>query len=231
MPLGGTGADPMVPFWSRPGKIVLALTAWTTSVSAQQAGPRQATGPAWGMLPISVEMPVLPGLEGAVPSVGPYLPGAGLEVSTLPEARGSETVHAEDGDTIDISVSLVRRTVEGRQLIMFGYNGQHPGPLIRAPRGATFTVRVTNEIRMPTTVHWHGVRIENRYDGVPGLTQDPIEPGESFAYEVNVPDAGMFWYHPHGREDVQLDLGLFGKFANIASDAVVKASSEREEYI
>ena len=71
-------------------------------------------------------------------------------------------------------------------------------------------VRVTNEVELSTSVHWHGVRLDNRFDGVPGLTQAPIERTESFTYEVHVPDAGMFWYHPHSREDVQQDLGLYG---------------------
>jgi len=93
---------------------------------------------------------------------------------------------------------------------MYGYNGQYPGPMIRAPKGATVVVRLTNEIELPTTIHWHGVRLDNRFDGVPSVTQPAVGPGESFTYEVHVPDSGIYWYHPHAREDIQQDLGLYG---------------------
>ena len=164
----------------------------------------------WVMPPMDSEMPMLPGLEGAVPPVHPFLPDPGADLSSFPEAEPSRTVEMADGDTLVLDVSFVRRTIDGRTYLMYGYDGQYPGPLIRAPRGSTPVIEVRNRIRMPTTVHWHGVRLDNRFDGVPGVTQEPIEPGESFTYEVKVPDAGMFWYHPHIREDVQQDLGLYG---------------------
>jgi FtsP/CotA-like multicopper oxidase with cupredoxin domain len=63
---------------------------------------------------------------------------------------------------------------------------------------------------LPSSVHWHGVRLDNRYDGVPGVTQEPVLPGESFLYRVQFRDAGIYWYHPHHREDIQQDLGLYG---------------------
>jgi FtsP/CotA-like multicopper oxidase with cupredoxin domain len=174
-------------------------------------------------------MPMLPGLEGAVPVVAPFLPGQGMDAAMLPEARPSEIVVMADGDTLDIAVSMVRRTIGGHQSVMFGYNGQYPGPLIQAPKDATLIVRVRNEIEMPTTVHWHGVRLDNRFDGVAGVTQDAIGQGESFTYEVHVPDAGMFWYHPHVREDVQQDLGLFGNLLVTSPDPDHYGPSHREE--
>jgi len=183
----------------------------------------------WRMPPMDMEMPMLPGLEGAIPVVGPFLPGMGMDPAMFPEARPSEIVRMADGDTLDISVSMVRRTLAGHETVMYGYNGQYPGPLIQAPKDATVVVRVTNEIQMPTTIHWHGVRIENRFDGVPDVTQKAIERGESFTYQVNVPDAGMFWYHPHVREDVQQDLGLFGNLLVESPDPEYYGASNREE--
>ncbi|HSR41055.1 MAG TPA: multicopper oxidase family protein [Longimicrobiales bacterium] len=186
-------------------------------------------GGGWRMPPMDVEMPMLPGLEGALPVVGAFLPGMGMDPSTFPEARPSEVVPMEDGDTLAVAVSLVRRTIAGHEMVMYGYNGQYPGPLIQAPKDATVVVEVTNEIQMPTTIHWHGIRIDNRFDGVPGVTQDPVGPGESFTYEVNVPDAGMFWYHPHVREDVQQDLGLFGNLLVLSPDPEYYGPAHREE--
>lgn len=183
------------------------------------------------MPPMDPSMPMLPGLENAVPPVGAFLVASGVDPMDLPEARPSEAVTLSDGDTLDVRVSLVRRTIAGHTLAMLGYNGQYPGPLIRADRGSTIVVRVENDIRMPTTVHWHGVRLDNRFDGVPGLTQAPVEPGETFVYEVRVPDAGMFWYHPHVREDVQQDLGLYGNLLVVPRDPEYYGPVNREEML
>lgn len=185
----------------------------------------------WRMVPMDMNMPMLPGLEDAVPVVGPFMPGEGMDPSMLPEARPSETMDLEDGDTLDIAVSMVRRTINGHATIMFGYNGQYPGPLIKAPKDATIFVRVTNEIEMPTTIHWHGIRLENGSDGVPGSTQAAIERGDSFTYSVFVPDAGLYWYHPHVREDVQQDLGLFGNLLVTSPDPEYYGPAHREEIL
>jgi FtsP/CotA-like multicopper oxidase with cupredoxin domain len=93
---------------------------------------------------------------------------------------------------------------------MLGFNGSHPGPLVRVARGSTVVVRFENATSWPTSVHWHGVRLDNRFDGVPGVTQDPVPPGGRFTYRVRFPDAGVYWYHPHHRSDLQQDLGLYG---------------------
>ena len=188
-------------------------------------------GLGWRMVPMDPNMPMLPGLETAIPSTPAFLPGAGMDPSSLPAARPSEPVEMADGDTLAVTVSLVRRMLGGREFVMYGYNGQYPGPLIRAPKGATIVVEATNEIEYPTTIHWHGIRLDNRFDGVPDLTQDAIAPGESFTYEVHVPDAGIFWYHPHVREDVQQDLGLFGNLLVEHPDDDYYGPAHREELL
>ncbi len=216
--------------------VVAAGTFLLLSV-ASPAAPQDHTthvghatsGAGWRMVPMDPSMPMLPGLEGAVPVVGAFLPGAGVDPSTLPEALPSEVVEMADGDTLDIAVSMVRRRIAGHEAIMFGYNRQSPGPLIRTRKDATVVVRVTNDIQMPTTIHWHGVRLDNRFDGVPGVTQAAIERGETFTYEVHVPDPGMFWYHPHVREDVQQDLGLFGNLLVTAPEPDYYGPAHREE--
>ena len=100
--------------------------------------------------------------------------------------------------------------IDGRPLEVWAYDGQVPGPTIRVRRGETLRVRFTNRLPQPTTVHWHGVRVPNAMDGVPGVTQPPVEPGASFVYEFAPPDAGTFWFHPHVRASEQVERGLHG---------------------
>ena len=94
--------------------------------------------------------------------------------------------------------------------LTWGYNGSVPGPVIRARRGEPLRIRVSNQLEQPTTVHWHGLRIRNDMDGVPGLTQPPIEPGQAFLYAFTPPDAGTFWYHSHVNSSEQIGRGLYG---------------------
>ena len=160
--------------------------------------------------PMPPGMPMIPGLVGLTPPGATFLPGAGVDPSTLPEAQPGTVVRLGDGDTLDLTAALVRRTIRGRTFVMYGFNGQVPGPLLRVPQNATIMVRFHNRIDLPTTVHWHGVRLDNRFDGVPGVTQEPVAPGDSFTYRVHFPDAGIYWYHPHVREDIEQAMGLFG---------------------
>lgn len=147
------------------------------------------------------------------------LSGEDIDLSTLPEAERSRVLEVKDGDTIDLNPQIVKKTLKGTSFAFYSYNGQFPGPTIKAKQGSTFTVRVKNNIDQPTTVHWHGIRIENRFDGAAGLTQEAIEPNDSFTYTVTVPDEGMYWYHPHVREDIQQDLGLYGHLWVTPNDA------------
>ncbi len=162
------------------------------------------------MPPMDMSMPMLPGLDDALPPVGPFLAGQEMDAMMFPEAVPREVAALADGDTLHLEATLVRRTINGKTFVMYGYNRQYPGPLIHVERGSTIIVHFTNNIELPTTVHWHGLRLDNRFDGVPGLTQAPVERGETFTYEVFFPDTGIYWYHPHMREDIQQDLGLYG---------------------
>lgn len=90
------------------------------------------------------------------------------------------------------------------------YNGTVPGSLVRLRQGEPARLLVENRLAQETTVHWHGIRLPNAMDGVPGLTQPPIRPGERFVYEFTPPDAGTFWYHPHANSMEQLGRGLAG---------------------
>lgn len=99
---------------------------------------------------------------------------------------------------------------EKTKTAVWAYNGAAPGPILRATQGETLNVRLLNKLTQPTSLHWHGVRLDNRMDGVPGLTQKAVAPGESFDYAVKCPDAGTFWYHPHILASEQVARGLHG---------------------
>lgn len=95
---------------------------------------------------------------------------------------------------------------------IWSFNGTTPGPVLRAKQGERVRIVVENKLAEPTTVHWHGIRVPNAMDGVPGLTQEPVLPGERFVYEFDLPDAGTYWYHPHSRSYEQVARGLYGAF-------------------
>jgi len=110
----------------------------------------------------------------------------------------------------NLEAKIILKEINGTEVEMFGYNGQIPGPIIKVKQNSNLTINFKNSLNMPTTVHWHGLRLDNQFDGVPEITQDPIQPGESFIYELKFPDEGIYWYHPHVREDQQQELGLYG---------------------
>ena len=128
----------------------------------------------------------------------------------LPQATGPEVLEPADGEELRLRITPVAKRLGDATVRMLAYNGSIPGPTLRVRQGAQVTVHVTNDTDVETTVHWHGLRLENRYDGVPGETQEPIPPGGDFTYRLPFVDAGAFWFHPHVREDLQQELGLYG---------------------
>ena len=161
----------------------------------------------WAAAPMYPGIDMLPSEMALRPGEPPWLPKADPAATV---ARPSEIVTLRSGDTLDLTAGVVRRSIAGRDYTMFGFNGQYPGPMLAVARGSTVTVRLKNELPVPTTVHWHGVRLDNQYDGVPDAAHPAVEPGSSFTYQLKFPDEGLFWYHPHVREDIQQDLGLYG---------------------
>jgi suppressor of ftsI len=163
----------------------------------------------WRMPPmhrLASRMPY--GLERFSPAVSPFLPSSNTSASE--EADSSEVYRVIEGDTITITAGKAFRRLGGRSLVTYAYNGQLPGPRLEIPEGGTAIVRFRNETDLPSSVHWHGLRLANANDGVPGLTQPLVPPGGEFVYRVHAPDPGLFWYHPHHREDIAQDLGLAG---------------------
>jgi FtsP/CotA-like multicopper oxidase with cupredoxin domain len=111
---------------------------------------------------------------------------------------------------------------------MLGYNASIPGPTLHVEQGSEITVHVINDGDVEATVHWHGLRLENRYDGVPHETQSPIPIGGTYTYKVQFPDAGFYWYHPHIREDFGLEMGLYGTIIVEPSDPSFWPPADRQ---
>jgi FtsP/CotA-like multicopper oxidase with cupredoxin domain len=168
------------------------------------AGPADS-GSRWTTVPMPPGITMLPAEMALRPDEAAWLPSA-----KAPPARPREVVHLENGDTLRLEAGLVNRTLKGRGYTMFAFNGQQPGPLIEVARGSAITVAFTNHLPQPTSVHWHGIRLDNPNDGTPGMTQPAVPPGGEFTYRLRFPDAGIYWYHPHVREDIQQELGLYG---------------------
>ena len=184
------------------------LLAMAPSAESEREAAVHEFADLWSLPPMYDGVPRLPGIMGARPQAAPLLPT--VDLVDVPEAEPRGVVEFPNGGTLDLTAGLVKREIGGRELLMFGFNGQIPGPLISVGQRSTIFVNFTNDTPFPTTVHWHGVRLDNRYDGVPGVTQDLVQPGETFRYQIYFRDAGIYWYHPHHREDVQQELGLAG---------------------
>src|SRR6188472_1256058 len=133
-----------------------------------------------------------------------------VDPTGLARAVDTPTLELADGDTFDIRIAPVATTIGDSQVRMLAYNSSIPGPTLRVRQGSEITVHVRNDADTDATVHWHGLRLDNAYDGVPHETQAPIPIGGEFSYRLRFPDAGLYWYHPHIREDYGLDMGLYG---------------------
>jgi FtsP/CotA-like multicopper oxidase with cupredoxin domain len=134
---------------------------------------------------------------------------AGLAAALPP--RRSYTNPAGNKYRLTTKMATVNLTGDGYpDTAVWAYDGSVPGPQLRVVQGEPVQITVDNRLDEDTTVHWHGIRLPNAMDGVPGLTQKPIRPGERFVYEFTPPDAGTFWYHPHADTLQQLGRGLAG---------------------
>lgn len=185
----------------------------------------------WNMPPHDPRVPMSPmGIEHLAPAASPYLPGA-PDTAAVPYAVPRTFLRIADGDTVALTARLVRRSLKGRDILMYGFNGEYPGPLIHVTQAATITVDFHNATEHETAVHWHGVRLDNRFDGVPHVTQEPVPHGGSFRYTIHFPDAGIYWYHPHHREDIQQDLGLYGNLMVQSTEPGYYGPAHRDEVL
>ena len=151
-----------------------------------------------------------------------------IETTGLPEASSPSDVHLKDGEHLDLRIAPVKKQFGDAEVRMLAYNGSIPGPTLYVDQGSVLTIDATNDGDVGATVHWHGLRLENRYDGVPEETQAPIGIGESFRYRVQFPDPGLYWYHPHIREDFAQEMGLYGAIVVRPSDPTYWPPVDRE---
>ncbi|MCC7535479.1 MAG: copper oxidase, partial [Deltaproteobacteria bacterium] len=181
-----------------------AVLAADRSTAAQPApAPSPPTSPP---TPGAPTPSVAEGPEPNAPSDGRYVPVVTPNLSTLPwrVVDGAKVFH------------LVAEEVRGHEIApglaldCWGYNGSVHGPTIEVVEGDRCRFYVSNRLPEPTTVHWHGVPLPNGMDGVAGLTQRPIPPGETFLYEITFRRPGTFMYHPHYDEMTQMALGMMG---------------------
>jgi len=149
------------------------------------------------------------------------------DITGLPDARKTELVELADGDEFELEIVPVKKRIGDATVRMLTYNRSVPGPTLKVPQHATITVHVTNHGDLDATVHWHGLRLENRYDGTHD-TQAPIPIAETFTYQVHVPDAGAYWYHPHIREDYGQEMGLYGNILVTPSEPDYWPTPNRE---
>ena len=150
------------------------------------------------------------------------------ETAGLPEVSRPAVTRLHDGDWLDLRIGPVRKNIGGAELRMLGYNGSVPGPVLHVDQGSQITVQVRNDGDVEATVHWHGLRLDNRYDGVPHETQAPIPIGGTFTYQLQFPDAGFYWYHPHIREDYGLEMGLYGTIVVEPADPGYWPAADRQ---
>ena len=146
-----------------------------------------------------MQAPLLP------PNGRPYRPVATLNGWTLPwrMRNGIKEFHL-------VAEAVVREIAPGMKAHLWGYNGQSPGPTIEVVEGDRVRIFVTNRLPEHTSIHWHGQRLPNGMDGVSGLTQPPIKPGQTYVYEFQAQRAGTFMYHPHADETTQMAMGMMG---------------------
>jgi len=138
-----------------------------------------------------------------------------LAVLTAVSGRlsGAAQAQAQDGPPREFTLTAepVRWQIQPGLIVDgWGYNGDTPGPTIRVTEGDRLRITLTNMLPVPTTIHWHGIDVPISQDGVPGLSQNAVEPGESFVYQFIATNPGTRWYHSHVDSNMQIQLGLFG---------------------
>ena len=150
----------------------------------------------------------------------------GLEPSTE-----TEITELSNGDSFDITARAVKHTINSQEVRMLSYNGSIPGPTIVVTEGDAITFNIKNELDVETTIHPHGINGDSANDGVPEISQDPIEIGANYQQTISFPEPGLFWYHPHVREDYAQASGMYANFIVRPKDSASWPTADREEIL
>jgi FtsP/CotA-like multicopper oxidase with cupredoxin domain len=149
------------------------------------------------------------------------------DIAGLPDASAPRVVELSHGDQFDLRISPVAKQLGSAKVRMLAYNGSVPGPTLRVRQGSELIIHAVNEGDLEATVHWHGLRLDNRYDGT-AHTQAPMPVGGRFTYRLTFPDPGVYWYHPHIREDYGQEMGLYGNIIVLPTSSDYWPPANRE---
>lgn len=148
------------------------------------------------------------------------------------EGKGNQPLpYTLDGDVkvFELTCSEIEWEISpGKKVQAMAYNGMLPGPVIRVTEGDKIRIKVTNQMKESTAVHWHGLRLPNKMDGVTYITQGPIEPGGTFTYEFVAQPAGTHMYHSHHNSAKQVGMGLLGAFIIDPMDPATEPACDKE---
>jgi FtsP/CotA-like multicopper oxidase with cupredoxin domain len=154
------------------------------------------------------------------------------DTAGFPDAVAPEVVVLQPDEVFELRAEQVRKRIGDTTVKMLAYNRSIPGSTMKVAQGSEVTIHFSNDTDLETTVHWHGLRLENRFDGVPlGAHQGMMAPvlvGGSFTYRVRFPDPGLYWYHPHLREDYTQELGLYGPIIVVPTEEAYWSPANRE---
>ena len=148
-------------------------------------------------------------------------------IEGLSEASRPEVIELSDGDEFELRIAPVTKDIGGNSVRMLAYNGSIPGPTLKVRQGSEILVHAVNEGDLEATVHWHGLRHENEFDGT-HQTQRPMAVGEGFTYRLRFPDEGLYWYHPHIRQDYGQEMGLYGNILVVPNEPDYWPPAHRE---
>nr|ANC58173.1 multicopper oxidase family protein [Candidatus Methylacidiphilum infernorum] len=151
-----------------------------------------------------------------------------VDPDQYPMVKETQSVYLKNGDKYEIVAQRLQAKIGNAQVKMLGYNGTVPGPFIYVHQGDEIILEFKNLTGLPSTIHHHGIRVDNRYDGVPEVTQPVVPDGKSFTYKIKFDDPGVYWYHPHYRDDYAQELGLYGNYIVIPKDPHYWAPVNRE---
>ena len=143
----------------------------------------------------------------------------------------TEMIELNDGDRFEITAKATKHTIDGQEVRMLSYNGSIPGPTIVVTEGDEIVLDIKNELDVETTIHPHGINADSANDGVPEISQDPIAIGADYQQNISFPEPGLFWYHPHVREDYAQASGMYANFIVRPKDANAWPVADREEIL